>query len=178
MGRSRYKFHEKHFPYFITSTILEELPLLSKPKIAQILLDQLVFMQKEKDVTLYAYVIMPNHFHAIVQGDNLANSLRLTKSYTVRKTIEYLKQNEHTRWLKKLKWNKKKYKARRNYQLWQEGLHPVQLTSNNMVNQKMEYLHTNPVRSGFVDEAADCRYSSARNYLRLEGLIPVRLFGG
>ncbi|SMO53655.1 REP-associated tyrosine transposase [Gracilimonas mengyeensis] len=155
MGRSRYKFHEEYYPYFITSTILEELPLLSKPQIAQILLDQFIFMQKEKQVTLYAYVIMPNHFHAIVQGENLGNSLRLTKSYIARKTLEYLKQNEHTRWLNKLKWNKKSHKAGRTYQLWQEGSHPVQLNSSDMVHQKMEYLHANPVSSGFVDEPAD-----------------------
>lgn len=48
MGRSRYKFYEEHYPYFITSTILEELPLLSNPQIAQIVLDQFVFMQQEK----------------------------------------------------------------------------------------------------------------------------------
>jgi hypothetical protein len=62
MGRSRYKFYEEHYPYFITSTLLEELPLFSKPQITQILLDQLVFLQQQRGVTLYAYVIMENHF--------------------------------------------------------------------------------------------------------------------
>lgn len=57
MGRSRYKFYEEHYPYFITSTILEELPLLSNPQIAQIVLDQFVFMQQEKMLfyTLMSY---------------------------------------------------------------------------------------------------------------------------
>ena len=115
MGRSRYKFHEEYYPYFITSTILEELPLLSKPQLAQILLDQLIFMQNEKGIKLYAYVIMPNHFHAIVQGTDLANSLRLTKSYSARKILQYLKQNGHTHWLNKLKWNKRIHKVGRTY---------------------------------------------------------------
>ncbi|MEX0609323.1 MAG: hypothetical protein WD016_11565 [Balneolaceae bacterium] len=57
MSRSRYKFHEEHYPYFVTSTILEELPLLSKPQIAEIVLDQFIFMQQNKAVTLYAYIL-------------------------------------------------------------------------------------------------------------------------
>lgn len=176
MGRSRYKFHEEYYPYIITSSILEELPLFTKPQIAQILLDQFVYMQREKGVTLYAYVIMSNHFHAIVKGNDLANSLRLTKSYTARRVLEYLKQNGHHRWLNKLKWNKRRHKIGRTYQVWQEGLHPKQLNSVEMVNQKMDYIHANPVCSGFVDEPSDWRYSSARNYEGKTGLIPITLF--
>lgn len=100
MGRTRYKFYEEYHPYFITSAILEELPLFCDSQIAQILLDQLAFMQNEKAVTLYAYVIMPNHFHAIVEGKDLSNAVRLTKSYAARRTIEYLKMEKRTRWLK------------------------------------------------------------------------------
>ena len=178
MGRSRYKFHESYYPYFITSTILEELPILCKPPIAQILLDQFVFMQQNKNVILYSYVIMPNHFHAIVQADDLANSLRLTKSYAARRILTYLKDNGHSRWLNKLKDNKRNHKVGRTYQVWEEGLHPKQLSSLELVNQKMEYIHFNPVKAGFVDEPSDWMYSSARDYLGEEGLIPITLFGG
>jgi len=39
--------------------------------------------------------------------------------------------------------------------------------------QKLEYIHQNPVKRGYVDLAEHWRYSSARNYLRQEGFIPV-----
>lgn len=178
MGRSRYKFHESYYPYFITSTILEELPILCKPQVAQILLDQFVFMQQNKNVILYSYVIMPNHFHAIVKGDDLSNSLRLTKSYAARRILTYLKDNGHSRWLTKLKFNKRNHKVGRTDQVWEEGLHPKQLISNKMVAQKMEYVHFNPVKSGFVDKPEDWRYSSARDYSGMDGLIPATLFEG
>jgi len=58
MDRTRYKFHEEHFPYFITSSLLEELPMFTKHQVAQIMLDQLVFLQRECGVTLCAFVIM------------------------------------------------------------------------------------------------------------------------
>ncbi|MEX2604061.1 MAG: transposase [Gracilimonas sp.] len=178
MGRTRYKFHEKHFPYFVTSSLLEELPLFTKHQVAQIMLDQLVFLQRERGVMLYAFVFMANHFHAVVKGQDLGKKLRLAKSFTARQILEILESNGHTRWLEKLKWNKRSYKVGRTFQVWQEGLHPKQLSTVEMVNQKIEYIHTNPVKSGFVDKPSDWRYSSARNYVGMEGIIPVTLFGG
>jgi REP element-mobilizing transposase RayT len=178
MGRSRYKFYEEHYPYLITSTLLEELPLFSKPQITQILLDQLVFLQQQRAVTLYAYVIMENHFHAVVQGQELSKKLRLAKSFTARQMLEVLLRNGHSLWLQKLKWNKRSHKMYRTYQVWEEGLHPKQLTSMDMVCQKIEYIHFNPVNAGFVDAPEDWRYSSARNYMKLEALIPVTLVNG
>ncbi|WP_409028906.1 hypothetical protein [Gracilimonas sediminicola] len=44
MGRSRYKFYESHYPYFVSSTLLEELPLFSKPQVAQVLLEQFMVL--------------------------------------------------------------------------------------------------------------------------------------
>jgi len=134
---------------------LEELPLFSKPNIAQVLLDQLIFLQQQRAVNLYAYVIMENHFHAVVQGQELSKKLRLAKSYTARQILEILIREGHSRWLKKLKWNKRSHKIYRTYQVWEEGLHPKQLSSIDMVDQKIEYMHSNPVTAGFVETPED-----------------------
>jgi len=178
MGRSRYKFYEEHYPYFITSILLEELPLFTKPRIAHIILDQLEFLQNQREVILYSYVIMGNHFHAVVQGKELSKKLRLAKSFTARQILEALQQDGHSRWLRKLKWNKRSYKVGRTYQVWQEGLYPKQLGSVEMVCQKIDYIHSNPVNAGFIDIPNQWRYSSARNYEGSIGLIPVTLFSG
>jgi REP element-mobilizing transposase RayT len=151
MGRSRYKFYEEHYPYFVTSTLLEESPLFTKPALAQIMLDQFEFLQRERKVTLYAFVLMSNHFHLVVEGEDLSNKLRLVKSYTARQILEVMERHGHSRWLKKLKKYKRSYKRGRTYQVWQEGLHPKQLKSVRMVNQKIGYIHANPVKSGYVD---------------------------
>jgi REP element-mobilizing transposase RayT len=62
------------------------------------------------------------------------------------------------------------------HQVWQEGFHPKQIIGDSMMIQKIEYIHNNPVKRGFVDFPEDWRYSSARNYFDSEGLIPVTLF--
>jgi hypothetical protein len=42
-----------------------------------------------------------------------------------------------------------------------------------VLRQKLDYIHLNPVKRGFVDLPKHWRYSSARNYLGQEGLLPV-----
>jgi len=41
------------------------------------------------------------------------------------------------------------------------------------MRQKVEYIHHNPVKRGYVDNAEHWRYSSARNYLGKPGLLEV-----
>lgn len=41
------------------------------------------------------------------------------------------------------------------------------------MRQKLDYIHRNPVEHGYVDLPEHWRYSSARNYAGLEGVIEV-----
>lgn len=178
MGRSRYKIHEDHNPYFMTSSVIEGIPLFKDPVIARIILDALVFLQKEREVELNAYVIMENHIHFIAKGDQLAKHVQNLKSYTAHQIVEYLEKKNDSLELRKLKRSKQSYKIESVYQIWQEGFHPKQLFTVRMFAQKLEYIHFNPVKRGYVDEPVHWRYSSARNYLGTAGLIPVTIFGG
>ncbi len=67
----------------------------------------------------------------------------------------------------------KNHKRDREYQVWEEGAHPQLLQNQNILLQKLDYIHFNPVKRGYVDKPEDWRYSSARNYAGLEGLIDV-----
>jgi hypothetical protein len=68
---------------------------------------------------------------------------------------------------------KKNHKHDREHQVWEEGSHPQLLQNHAMLLQKLEYIHFNPVKRGYVDKPEHWRYSSARNYANLEGLIDV-----
>ena len=50
------------------------------------------------------------------------------------------------------------------YKVWQEGFHPITVESDHFFLEKLNYIHENPVRKGFVDQPIQWRYSSARNY--------------
>jgi len=75
--------------------------------------------------------------------------------------------------LDQLEWYKARHKVESRYQLWQEGSHPQQIQGEEMMRQKLEYIHNNPVKRGYVDEPVHWRYSSARNYAWMTGLIDV-----
>ena len=178
MGRSRYKIYEEQYPYFITSTIKDGLPLLSKPALANVVLESLTYLHTERKITVYGYVIMGNHFHAIVKGEDLAKQLRLTKSFMARSMVDVMKEKGNSRLLSQIAFRKLRHKLRSDYQVWDEGFHPKQIFNNKMMNQKLEYMHFNPVKAGFVDRPEHWRYSSARNYLGEEGVIPITIYSG
>ena len=50
------------------------------------------------------------------------------------------------------------------FQFWQQNNHPIELWSLKVFEQKLNYIHQNPVVSGFVTDPVDYKYSSARNY--------------
>jgi len=178
MSRSRYKIFETEYPYFITSSLVYGLPVFANNAAANIVLSSLKYLQSKRDVTIYAYVVMVNHIHLIAKSDSLVKDISALKSFTARKIIDYLKEHGHTNWLRKLREQKADFKRDRKYQLWQEGYHPKQIIGDDMMLQKVEYIHNNPVKRGYVDNPEDWRYSSARNYLGEKGLIPISLYKG
>ncbi len=175
MSRDTYKIYEKEYPYFITFTIVGWLPLFSNPKITQIILDSLHFRQNiSKEFKIYAFVIMENHIHLIIKGDELAKTIASLKSYTAKQIIEYYKEHKHLETLSKLEYYKKNFKSDQKYQFWQDGYHPVQMSNRNIMLQKIEYIHNNPIKRGYVREAVHWINSSASNYFGMgENVLDV-----
>jgi len=173
MARSRYKFIGGAAPHFLTATVVNWTPLFSSQNLVQCLLDSLYYLQSEGRLILYAYVILENHLHLVAAAPNLSKQIGNFKSYTARRIIDFLVAHNAHNVLEQLAWHKLRHKYDRDYQLWQEGSHPEVIQGEVMMRQKIEYIHNNPVKRGYVDLPIHWRYSSARNYGGLEGLIPV-----
>ncbi len=175
MGRSRYTFTHVDVPHFMTCTVLHWIPVFTQPETVAILLDTLCFLTCD-GMKLYAYVILENHMHLIAQSDRIDRDMARFKSFTAKELIRYLRSHAGA-WergvLEQLAFYKKAHKADRSYQFWQEGVHPEYIQNDDMMRQKVEYIHQNPVKRGYVDSPEHWRYSSARNYLGLEGLLEV-----
>jgi putative transposase len=130
----------------------------------QILVENLKYCQEKEGLDIFAYVIL----HMIARRSNeldLTELLGRFKSVTSKKFIKEIKDNpqESRRdWLL-YQFN---YFANKNsqydeYHLWQYTNHPTELFSNNVILQKVNYIHENPVRAGIVNDAATYIYSSA-----------------
>ena len=173
MARTRYKIHDTAYPHFLTCTIVDWLPVFTRPEAVQVIIDSWNYLQSNQRMTLFAYVVLENHLHFIASSDQLAKEVGDFKSYTARKLIDLLKSANAQTMLKQLAFRKHSHKIDREYQLWQEGSKPKQITSDEMMLQKIEYIHYNPVKRGYVDAPEHWRYSSARNYAGMPGLVEV-----
>ena len=174
MARTRYKILEgDHFPYFLTATTVNWLPLFSNPDIAQIVFDSFIFLQKENRLTIYAYVLMENHLHLIATAEDLSKEIANFKSFTARKSIDYYIEQNNQFILKQLAFHKLPHKTDRDYQFWQEGNQPKRIQSEATLRQKVDYIHFNAVRRGYVSEPEHWRYSSARNYAGLDSMMDI-----
>ena len=174
MTRDRYKIFEDQQPHFFTSTVINWLPIFGRQPVAQIVLDSLEFLQAHNRLTIYAYVIMENHLHLVASSDRLSRNISNFRSYTARQIIDYFKDRNAQYILKQLNYYKLRHKTDRDYQLWQEGTHPEFIQDEAMMRQKIEYIHNNPVRRGYIDDPVHWRYSSARNYVGQVGLLDVQ----
>ena len=100
--------------------------------------------------------------------------MKLMKMYSAREIIKQLIEEKKNHILKIFQSNKKSYKTRSNYQVWQEGYKPKELLSDKILRQKFDYIHYNPVKKGLVSEPADWKYSSAGFYEKgVEGVIKL-----
>lgn len=173
MGRSRYKTTEDGKTYFVTSSTIHWLPLFAMPALAAIVMDSLTFLHNNKRMAIHSWVLMETHLHMVASSPDMSSEIRKMKSYTARSIVDYLKANGPDLFLKQMEFCKKKHKDDQVYQVWQEGFHPELIVGEAMLNTKIQYVHYNPVKRGYVDLPEHFRYSSARDYVGVNGLVPI-----
>ncbi len=176
MGRSRYKVYEPTAPHFITCTILHWIPIFTRTATTDIIFASFKHLQKSDKLKIYAYVILENHLHLVAESDDIAKSMAKFKSFTAREIINYLKKENVKTILEQLAFYKKAHKTTSEFQLWQEGIQPKQILSEKMMRERINYTHNNPVKRGYVDDGAHWRYSSARDYDGVDGLLEIEKF--
>ena len=120
---------------------------------------------------------MSNHVHCILSSEtgNLSNTIRDFKSHTSKKIIESVNTEVESRkeWmLHQFSYYASKHKRNSKYQFWTHENHPIEL-SGKMYDQRLNYIHENPIKAGIVENAEDYLYSSARDYAGKKGLIKV-----
>ncbi len=162
---------EPHAPHFITSTVVAHLPVFSHASRCDILIEAFEYCRKNKGLRIYAWVILDNHFHAVVTAPDLARTMADFKRHTSRKVMEQLKK-EACEWvLHELKFHRAAHKEDSEHQFWQEGFHPQALMDDAATERTLSYLHNNPVVRGLVAAPEHWRYSSAHEWLA--GVVPV-----
>ena len=174
MPRSRYRIFDTHKPHFLTCTVIAWLPVFTRPETFEIIIDSWKYLQEHEQFVLYGYVILENHLHLVASAPDLAAIMKNFKSFTARQIIDLLEARKVSTLLRQLELHKARHKTQSRYQLWDEGSHPQEILGDEMMLQKMEYMHMNPVKRGCVDSPEHWRYSSARDYAGQAGRIRVQ----
>ena len=178
-----YKIKKTNDLYFVTFTVVYWVDIFTRQVYRDILIDNLKYCRKNKDLDIFAYVIMSNHVHLLLRSrtNKLSETIRDLKSYTSKQIIKEITDNHQEsrkKWLLNLfkfagKYNPKNKK----YQFWTNNNHAELIYSNKFIDQKINYIHDNPVKAGIVEKPEDYLYSSARNYADLENLFEIDLIG-
>ncbi|MBK6950450.1 MAG: transposase [Haliscomenobacter sp.] len=166
--------------HFVTLTIVGWIDLFTR-KVWDCCWKASSFAGNTKDSHVYAYVVMSNHAHLIVRADapgSLSAILRDLKKFTAVKFLEAIQQEDESRkeWLLYLfAYFARKHARNSKYQVWAHSNAPIELRSPDFVNQKLQYIHFNPVKAGWVQQPEAYLYSSASNYVLGEGVFEVTL---
>ncbi len=176
-----YRIQDQQGLYFVTLTIVGWIDLFTRKTYRDLLLESLQFCREHKGLQVYAYVVMSNHAHLIVRAgapERLSSVLRDLKKFTAVKFLEAIQQEDESRkdWLLYLfAYFARKHARNSKYQVWAHSNAPIELCSPDFVNQKLQYIHFNPVKAGYVQQPEAYLYSSASNYVLGEGVFEVTL---
>ena len=166
--------------YFVTDTVVDWVDIFSRPCYRHIIIDSLQHCQKQKGLIIYAWVLMTNHMHMIVGSSGInkvSDIMRDFKKFTSKEILRVLQMDgteSRREWmLNRFEYAGKNDKRIKNFRFWQEGNNAQDLYLNDYFNQKLNYIHQNPVKAEIVNRAEDYRYSSAIDYAGGKGLLDV-----
>ena len=167
----KYAIRDQEAIYFVTFTVVNWIDLFIRDEYREIILKSLKYCQENKGLIVHAYCIMTSHVHLIISsgvGISLSDVIRDYKSYTsgtLKKSIKEHPQESRKEWMIWMfERAGKKNKRNQDFQLWQQHNHPIELSTKEMIDQRLDYIHNNPVTGGFVDDPTAWQWSSCADY--------------
>ena len=176
----KYKIRDQDKLYFVTFSVVQWIDALSRPIYKDLIIENLKYCQKNKGLEIYGWCIMSNHLHLIIGRNEEVKIIKIIrdfKKFTSVKMIQEIQQNTKESRQEWMLWMFRKLAEKCNkhqkYCFWQNEYHPIELSDNLMMQQKLDYIHHNPVVEGLVDDPEHYLYSSARDYAGSKGLISI-----
>jgi REP element-mobilizing transposase RayT len=166
----KYKFGEKGGAYFISFATVYWIDVFTRDEYFSCVTESLDYCRKNKGMEIYGYCIMSNHIHLIFRSslDDPSGLIRDFKGFTSRKILKAISENQQESRKEWMLWMFEKAGKTnsnvKNMQFWQQHNNPIEIWSLKVFEQKLNYIHFNPVEAGFVTDPTDWKYSSARNY--------------
>ena len=179
---NKYKFHDPDGTYFITFAVVGWVDVFTRNEYRNIMIDSFNYCIKKKGLVINAWVIMTNHVHMIISrnGDvpieHIMRDMKKFTSVEIIHAIEKSSVESRKEWMLKIfaaygKANSNNVK----FQFWQQDNHPIELNSNKEIEQKLDYIHENPVKHGFTNSSECYDWGSAIDYSGGKGLVDIEM---
>ncbi len=175
----KYKFHDNDKLYFISFATVHWIDVFIREEYNRIIIDSWKHCQEKRGLEIYGWCIMTNHVHMIIgsKQDKLEDIIRDMKKHTsseLKTEIKNHPQESRKEWIIwMMERAGKKNSNNKDWQFWQQHNKPLEITSQEMFDEKLVYIHQNPVQAGFVTREEDWKYSSARDFCGMKGLVSL-----
>jgi len=173
-----YKFHNPEGVYFVSFAVVEWVDVFTRNEYKHILIETLHYCQREKGMEIFAWCIMTNHVHLVFRSTNgykpelLLGDFKRFTSRTIIKAIQENPRESRKEWLmEQFRKSAQQSSNTTNFQFWRHDNMPIELWSNKVIFEKINYIHNNPVEEGIVFRAEEYLYSSARDYAGEKGYV-------
>jgi len=167
--RSLPKFDDNSYAHFITTNTYKHYSFFRDQRLSQILLEELGFYSRKLGFELVGYVIMPDHVHLLLWWDSeenptlgISNIMSRIKTMTSKRAKRYLFYDSGIEYVDKLA--DVGQPTQGSFRLWQPGFYDFNIFSDEKLLEKLDYIHSNPVRAGFVLSPGDYKWSSYEEY--------------
>ena len=173
-----YQITEQSKLHYLTFQVVYWIDVFTRKSYRDIFTDSLKYCRNHKSLEVYGYVVMSNHVHLLVRSSvgDLSGTILYFKKYTSKAIIAAVGSEPESRrdWMLRLFAHAAKRQNKEGkYQFWTHENHAELIYSNSFMEQKLSYIHENPVRAGIVQHPEDYLYSSARNYAGLEAMMEI-----
>ncbi|HRH67137.1 MAG TPA: transposase [Bacteroidia bacterium] len=179
MGRGLHYNIREDKTYFMTMTIVDWIDLFTRLNHKMILVDALKYCQLNKGLNIFGWCLMPSHLHIIANTKipiQLSDVVRDLKRFTSKALITHIKNEKESRreWLlNRFQYAAKIHPKNAEYKVWQDKNHAIELYTEKVTWQKLNYIHRNPVVDKIVYNEQDYLFSSARNYYGLPNVLEI-----
>jgi REP element-mobilizing transposase RayT len=177
---TKYKFHEPDGVYFISFATVGWADVFTRVEYKDIFVESVRHCQHNKGLELFAWCLMTNHVHLIARAtgtEPMAHIMRDLKKDTSKQIIKAISENPNEsrrEWLMSMfRHAGENNPNNTTYQFWRQDNHPIELFTAEVLWQKLNYLHQNPVKEGIVEHPEEYLYSSVRNYADRPGLLNI-----
>jgi len=177
----KYKFHNKEGVYFVSFATVYWLDIFTREVYCNTIVESLNYCRINKGLEVYCWCLMPSHIHLIIRAkdNNPEIVLGKFKEFTSKQLTKQISENIEESRKEWLLWMMKRAASKSsnvtNSQFWQHHNKPIELWTPEVIEQKINYIHNNPVVSGFVREPRDWKYSSAIDYAGGKGILEIEL---